>query len=49
MGWVTLDDGQHVFIGAGGKVLATRGAISSAGGAKERGKARSGAEQGGDR
>lgn len=39
MGWVTLDDGQHVFIGAGGKVLATRGKISSAGGAKERGKA----------
>ena len=38
MGWVTLDDGQHVFIGAGGKVLALRGAISSAGGAKERGK-----------
>jgi hypothetical protein len=39
MGWVTLDDGQHVYIGAGGKVLATRSAISSAGGGKERGKA----------
>jgi len=39
MGWITLDDGQHVFIGSGGKVLATRGQISSAGGGKERGKA----------
>ena len=38
MGWVTLDDGQHVFISAGGKVLASRSKISSAGGAKERGK-----------
>ncbi len=40
MGWVTLDDGQHVYISSGGKVLATRGAISSGpGGGKERGKA----------
>ncbi len=39
MGWVTLDDGQHVYIGSGGKVLATRSAISSASGGKERGKA----------
>ncbi len=39
MGWVTLDDGQKVFIGSGGRVLATRGAISSAAGGKERGKA----------
>jgi hypothetical protein len=37
--WVTLDDDQHVYISDGGKVLATRSAISSAGGAKERGKA----------
>jgi len=38
--WVTLPDtDQHVFISDGGKVLATRGAISSAGGGKERGKA----------
>ncbi len=37
--WVTLDDGQKVFIGSGGRVLATRGAISSAAGGKERGKA----------
>jgi hypothetical protein len=29
MGWVTLDDGQHVFIGAGGKVLASRSAIKA--------------------
>jgi len=28
--WVTLDDDQHVYISDGGKVLATRGAISSA-------------------
>ncbi len=39
MGWVTLDDDQHVYISDGGKVLATRGAISSAGGGKERGRA----------
>ncbi len=39
MGWVTLDDGQRVFIGPGGKVAATRAQISSASGAKERGKA----------
>ena len=37
--WVTLDDDQHVYISDGGKVLATRSKISSAGGAKERGKA----------
>src|SRR5208283_4963618 len=37
--WVTLDDDQHVYISDGGKVLATRGKISSAGGGKERGKA----------
>jgi hypothetical protein len=37
--WVTLDDDQHVYISDGGKVLATRSAISKAGGAKERGKA----------
>jgi len=37
--WVTLDDDQHVYISSGGKVLATRGAISSGGGGKERGKA----------
>ena len=36
--WVTLDDDQHVYISDGGKVLATRSKISSAGGAKERGK-----------
>ena len=39
MGWVTLDDGQHVLIGPGGKVLASRVAISSAAGGKERGRA----------
>ncbi len=37
--WVTLDDDQHVYISDGGKVLATRGAISSAAGGKERGQA----------
>ncbi len=37
--WVTLDDDQHVYISDGGKVLATRGAISSAAGGKERGRA----------
>jgi hypothetical protein len=37
--WVTLDDDQHVYISDGGKVLATRSAISSAGGGKQRGKA----------
>lgn len=37
--WVTLQDDQKVFISAGGKVLASRSAISKAGGAKERGKA----------
>jgi len=37
--WVTLEDDQHVYISDGGKVLATRGAISSAGGGKERGRA----------
>jgi hypothetical protein len=37
--WVTLDDDQHVYISDGGKVLASRSAISKAGGAKERGKA----------
>ncbi len=37
--WVTLDDDQHVYIGSGGKVLATRGAISSGGGGKDRGNA----------
>ncbi len=37
--WVTLDDDQHVYISDGGKVLATRGKISSAGGGKERGRA----------
>jgi len=42
MGWVTLDDGQKVYIGSGGKVLATRGAISSAAGGKERGRALAG-------
>ncbi|MGO8898582.1 MAG: hypothetical protein ACLQU5_09555 [Isosphaeraceae bacterium] len=31
MGWVTLEDGQHVLIGSSGKVLATRSQISSAG------------------
>ena len=36
--WVTLDDDQHVYISDGGKVLATRSKISSAGGGKERGK-----------
>jgi hypothetical protein len=36
--WVTLQDDQKVFISDGGKVLATRSKISSAGGAKERGK-----------
>ena len=36
--WVTLQDDQKVFISAGGKVLASRSAISKAGGAKERGK-----------
>ncbi len=40
MGWVTLDDGQHVYIGSSGRVLATRSQISSGpGGGKERGKA----------
>ncbi len=39
MGWVTLDDGQHVYIGSGGKVLATRGAISNVSGGGERGRA----------
>ncbi len=40
MGWVTLDDGQHVYIGSSGRVLATRAPISSGpGGGKERGKA----------
>jgi len=37
--WVTLDDDQHVYISDGGKVLATRGQISSASGGKERGRA----------
>jgi len=36
--WVTLDDDQHVYISDSGKVLATRGAISSSGGGKDRGK-----------
>jgi hypothetical protein len=36
MGWVTLDDGQHVFIGAGGKVLASRSAISATAAGRER-------------
>jgi hypothetical protein len=36
--WVTLDDDQHVYISDGGKVLAKRSAISSAGGGKDRGK-----------
>ncbi len=36
MGWVTLDDGQHVYIGSGGKVLATRSAISATAGGRER-------------
>ncbi len=40
--WVTLDDDQHVYISDGGKVLATRGAISSAAGGKERGRALAG-------
>jgi DNA-binding Lrp family transcriptional regulator len=31
--WVTLEDGQHVFIGGGGGVLATRGQISGGAGA----------------
>ncbi len=39
MGWVTLEDGQHVLIGSSGRVLATRAQISSASGGKERGKA----------
>jgi hypothetical protein len=38
MGWITLDDGRHVLI-AGGKVYATRAAISSVSGGKERGRA----------
>ncbi len=38
MGWVTLDDGQKVLI-AGGKVYATRAAISSVSGGGERGRA----------
>ena len=33
--WVTLDDDQHVYISDGGKVLATRGAISAAAKGKE--------------
>jgi len=37
--WVTTDEGNHVYISNGGKVLATRGAISSAAGGKERGLA----------
>ncbi len=37
--WVTLADDQHVYISDGGKVLATRGKISSAAGGKDRGKA----------
>ncbi len=36
MGWVTLDDGQHVYIGSGGKVLATRSGISATAGGRER-------------
>ncbi len=42
MGWVTLDDGQHVLIGPSGRVLATRAQISSASGGKERGQALAG-------
>jgi len=43
MGWVTLEDGQHILIGPGGKTLATRAQISAhAGGGKERGKALAG-------
>ncbi len=43
MGWVTLDDGQHVLIGPGGKTLATRAQISAhAGGGRERGQALAG-------
>ncbi len=46
MGWVTLDDGQHVLIGSSGKVAATRAQISSASGGKERGKALAGRSKG---
>ncbi len=46
MGWVTLEDGQHVLIGPGGKTLATRAQISSASGGKERGKALAGKSKG---
>ncbi len=45
MGWVTLDDGQRVFIGPGGRVLATRSQISSASGGKERGKTLAGSSK----
>src|SRR5271166_6882660 len=38
--WVTLDDDQHVYISDGGKVLATRGAISRGAPSKSRGKAK---------
>jgi hypothetical protein len=38
--WITVgDDDQHVYVTDSGKIAATRSAISSAGGAKERGKA----------
>ncbi len=46
MGWVTLEDGQHVLIGPSGRVLATRAQTSSASGAKERGKALAGRSKG---
>ncbi len=46
MGWVTLDDGQHILIGSSGKVLATRAQISSVSGGKERGKALAGSSKG---
>ncbi len=38
--WVTLDDDQHVYISDGGKVLASRSAISRGAPAKSRGKAK---------
>ena len=41
MGWVTLDDGQHVFI-QNGRVLADRSSISKVSGASDRGKALAG-------
>ena len=48
MGWVTLDDGQRVLIGPGGKLLATR-ADQLGGRGQGAGQGAGGAEQGGDR